>query len=134
VKRLAVPALPAQKVDRIASRPGVRRLADGAEGFVGKESALAVITGERVAGGVHFTFTTDFVTYRTAPAHSHLFPRTSLLCSHLNRSTLICIAYARVTFTTETQRKDGEHRDSVISVDLCVSVVTLSLKPSPRCP
>ena len=78
MKRLLLAAFAADEVDRIAPRPGIWRVADGAERFARQHGSLAVIAGERKARRVYVDFTTDFVANRATPAHGHFGRNTSL--------------------------------------------------------
>ena len=70
-KHLRGAALAAEEVDRVAPRPRVGRVADGAQGLDLWKGAIAVIAGDG-SGEVHILFTTDFAADRAAPAHRHL--------------------------------------------------------------
>src|SRR6266545_6503463 len=59
-KRLRRPALAAEVVQRVAARPRVRRVTDGAERLLRDERALAVVAGDGKAGGVRVVLAAHF--------------------------------------------------------------------------
>src|SRR5713226_8870188 len=64
-------ALATEEVQRVAALPRIGCVADGAESALRWERAFASVAGERIAGGVHVIFATDFTATRTTPANSH---------------------------------------------------------------
>src|SRR6202000_1912747 len=71
MKGLRRSALAAEEMQRIAPRPGVGRIADGAERLVLRERTLAGVAGDGMPHHVHILFTTDRLAPRTTPTHCH---------------------------------------------------------------
>ena len=77
MKRLRLPALAADEVQRVLAAPGIRRVANRAERLIRPHRPLAVVARERQPRGVDIRLTAHFMAQRTTPTNRHRYDNTS---------------------------------------------------------
>src|SRR4029078_8374093 len=70
-ERLHRAALAAEKMERVAPGPGIRRVAHRAQGLVLGKGPAAVVAVNGAVGEVYVVFAADFITPGTTPTDSH---------------------------------------------------------------